>query len=68
MRKFSHTTAKNFPRPGPTTGIVKSTVIGYSSGACIIAIEAALLATYSGTNNKAGLAATVAMLFAYITT
>jgi hypothetical protein len=47
---------------------VKSTVIGYSSGACIIAIEAALLATYSGTNNKAGLAATVAMLFAYITT
>jgi hypothetical protein len=43
-------------------------VIGYSSGACIIAIEAALLATYSGTNHKAGLAATVAMLFAYITT
>jgi hypothetical protein len=44
------------------------TVIGYSSGAFIIAIEAALVATYAGTNHQAGLAATVAMLFAYITT
>jgi hypothetical protein len=68
MRKFSHTTVKNSPWPTPTTDTVISTVIGYSSGACIIAIEAALLATYSGTNKKAGLAATVAMLFAYITT
>ncbi|PVH71473.1 general substrate transporter [Cadophora sp. DSE1049] len=49
-------------------GRVRSMLIGYTSGAIFIAIEAALIATYAGTDNKAGLAAAVAMLFAYITT
>ncbi|KAF4631073.1 hypothetical protein G7Y89_g7062 [Cudoniella acicularis] len=49
-------------------GRVTSLIIGFASGACIIAIETALVATYSGTTNHAGLSAAVAMLFAYITT
>jgi hypothetical protein len=67
MCMFRHTTP-NAPSPIHLLTSSKTTVIGYSSGAFIIAIEAALVATYAGTNHQAGLAATVAMLFAYITT
>ncbi|RDW68215.1 hypothetical protein BP5796_08872 [Coleophoma crateriformis] len=49
-------------------GRVRSMIIGFSGGAAVIAIETALVATYAGTDNKPGLSATVAMLFAYITT
>jgi hypothetical protein len=43
-------------------------VIGDTGGAIFIAIEAALIAIYGGTDNKAGNAAVVGMLFGFITT
>lgn len=52
----------------PSSNAHSYIVIGFSGGAIVIAIEAALIATYAGTGNHAGLSAAVAMLFAYIST
>ncbi|KAJ3541040.1 hypothetical protein NM208_g4787 [Fusarium decemcellulare] len=49
-------------------GRVRSMVIGYVGGGVCIAIEAAIIAVYGGTTNRAALSGGVFILFCYITT
>jgi len=43
-------------------------VIGFTGGIITVAIEAAIVAKYGSSNNKAALTAGVVVLFMYITT